>query len=295
MEGGHEGDRRSLRGVIDCVRDQTSLSHLLAPIADLDSIRAQLEQLGDSEVEIESLEGNELRTDAVVVAEAVVARIVFARDIDGLLTWLHAYVKPPFFDGVDGGRIIVVNGPSGAGKSTLMTALQSHASFPLVVLDEPEHIGTVQPGYLIWRDTAPALHRGYLASIRALTSTGNHVALSAAGHPHDEISAAFKGLPIIRIGMHCDISVLMEREQRTGRWAGIAAQSLDVHDGWTYDLEFDTTHGPDSAELAAQVLLVITSQPDQPPSDPSITREVERMNPPRASVVEADEDGGFSH
>ena len=284
-----------LRGVIDCVRDQTSLSHLLAPIADLDSIRAQLEQLGDSEVEIESLEGNELRTDAVVVAEAVVARIVFARDIDGLLTWLHAYVKPPFFDGVDGGRIIVVNGPSGAGKSTLMTALQSHASFPLVVLDEPEHIGTVQPGYLIWRDTAPALHRGYLASIRALTSTGNHVALSAAGHPHDEISAAFKGLPIIRIGMHCDISVLMEREQRTGRWAGIAAQSLDVHDGWTYDLEFDTTHGPDSAELAAQVLLVITSQPDQPPSDPSITREVERMNPPRASVVEADEDGGFSH
>ncbi|CAB4603527.1 unannotated protein [freshwater metagenome] len=183
----------------------------------------------------------------------------FARDSHGLLTWLHAYVKPPLFDGVDGGRLIVVNGPSGAGKSTLMTALQSLASFPLVVLDEPEHIGTVQPGYLIWRDTAPALHQGFLAAVRALTSTGNHVALSAAGHPHNEISAAFEGLPIIRIGIHCDLSVLVEREQRTGRWAGIAAQSLGVHDGWTYDLEFDTTHCPDPGELAAQVLQLVAT------------------------------------
>lgn len=248
-----------MRDLIDCVRAQTSLSHLLAPIADLEGIRAQLEQLGDRGVEIESLDGNELRTDAVVVADALVARIVFARDSDGLLTWLRVYVKPPCCDGVDGGRLIVVNGPSGAGKSTLMTALQSLASFPFVVLDEPEHIGTVQPGYLIWRDTAPALHRGYLAAIRALTSTGNHVALSAAGHPHDEISAAFEGLPIIRIGMHCDISVLVQREQRTGRWAGIAAQSLSVHDGWTYDLEFDTTYSPDAGELAAQVLQLVAT------------------------------------
>lgn len=109
------------------------------------------------------------------------------------------------------------------------------------------------------RETATALHRGYLAAIRALTITGNHVALSAAGHPHDEISAAFKGLPIIRIGMHCDISVLAKREQRSGRRAGIAAQSLGVHDGWTYDLEFDTTHGPDPGELAAQVLQLIAT------------------------------------
>lgn len=257
VKGDDEEERSFLRDLIDCVRDQTSLSHLLAPIADLESIQAQLRQLGDSAVQIESLEGNELRTDAVVVAEAVLARIVFARDSDGLLTWLNAYLKPPSFDGVEGGRLIVVNGPSGAGKSTLMTALQSHASFPLVVLDEPEHIGAVQPGYLIWRDTAPALHRGYLAAIRALASTGNHVALSAAGHPYDEISAAFEGLPIIRIGVHCDHSALVEREQRTGRWAGIAAQSLDVHDGWIYDLEFDTTHSPDPAELAAQVLQLV--------------------------------------
>ncbi len=258
-EGGYERDRSFLRLLIDCVRDQTSFSHLVAPIADRESIRAQLQRLGESAVEIESIEGNDVRTDATVVSDGVVARIVFARDGDGLLTWLHVYVKPPSFGGVEGGRLIVVNGPSGAGKSTLMAALQSIASFPLVVFDEPEHIGAVQPGYVIWRDTAPALHRGYLAAIRTLAGTGNHVALSAAGHPHKEIAEAFTGVQIIRVGMHCDLSVLVAREQRTGRWAGIAARSLSVHDGWRYDVEFDTTHGPDPAGLAAHVLQLVAS------------------------------------
>lgn len=167
---------------------------------------------------------------------------------------MHVYLKPPSFSGVSGGQIIVVNGPSGSGKSTLMDALQAVAPFPLVVLDEPEHVGTVQPGYLIWRDAAPALHRGYLAAIRALASEGNHVAVSAAGHGHAEIAAAFDGVPTVRIGLHCDVDVLLHRERRTGRWAGIAGQSLTVHDGWTYDLEFDTTNGPDPRELAEQVL-----------------------------------------
>jgi chloramphenicol 3-O-phosphotransferase len=257
VEGGDEGERRFLRSLIDCVHDQTSFSHLVVPTVDHELIRAQLQRMGEGAVEIESIAGNHVRTDAVVVSEGVVARIVFARDGDGLLTWLHAHVKPPAFDGVEGGQIIVVNGPSGAGKSTLMVALQSHASFPLVVLDEPEHIGAVQPGYLIWRDTAPALQRGYLAAIRALACSGNHVVLSAAGRPHGEISDAFEGVPIIRVGMRCDFSVLVDREQRTGRWAGIAAQSLSVHDGWAYDLEFDTTHGPDPAGLAERVLQLV--------------------------------------
>lgn len=261
--GFDESDARFLRSVIDDLRDRTS-SQLLAPLADLESIRAQLRPLRQSTVVIESLAGDHTRSDAVVVADGVVARIVFGRDDDGLLTWLHVYVKPQPSDGVEGGRLVVVNGPSGAGKSTLMTALQSLAPFPFVVLDEPEHIGSVQPGYLIWRDSAPALHRGYLSAIRALASTGNHVALSAAGHPYDEISKAFAGVPIVRIGLHCDLEVLVRRERRTGRWAGIAEQSLGVHAGWVYDLEFDTTHGPDPAELAARVLGLVDEERANP-------------------------------
>ena len=252
--GGDEGAASFLGALIDRVREQRSISDLIAPTVNGELIQAQLQQVGESPVEIESIAGNDVRIDAVVTNDSVVARIVFARNDHGLLKSLHTYVKPAWFSGVAGGQIIVVNGPSGAGKSTLMIALQSLASFPLVVLDEPEHIGAVQPGYLIWRDTAPALHRGYLAAIRALASTGNHIAVSAAGHHHEEMLEAFSGVSIVRVGMRCDPSVLVDREQRTGRWAGIAAQSLEVHDGWTYDLEFDTTHGPDALELAERVL-----------------------------------------
>jgi chloramphenicol 3-O-phosphotransferase len=255
---GNEADASFLRALIDRIGDQQSFADLIAPTVDGELISTELRTLGAGPVEIQSIDGHDLRTDVdVTAADDVTARIVFARDGSGLLTWLHVYVKPPSFPGVAGGRIIVVNGPSGSGKSTLMVGLQSVAPFPLVVLDEPEHVGTVQPGYLIWRDTAPALHRGYLAAIRALAGEGNHVALSAAGHGHAEIAEAFAGVPMVRIGLHCDVDVLVDRERRTGRWAGIAHQSLTVHDGWTYDLEFDTTHGPDPRELAERVLELV--------------------------------------
>lgn len=254
---GVEQARALLGALIDCVRDNRSISHLLAPNADVETIQAQLRRMCRGPVEIESIAGNDVRIDAVVTTDLDVARIVFARDERGLLTWLHAYVKPQPFCGVAGGRIIVVNGPSGAGKSTLLHALQSVASFPLVALDEPEQIGTAQPEYLIWRDTAPALHRGYLAAIGALASAGNHVAVSAAGHTHKEICDAFNGVALVRVGMYCELHVLVDRERRTGRWAGIAEQSLGVHDGWTYDLEFDTTNGPDPLELAQRVLQLV--------------------------------------
>ncbi len=34
----------------------------------------------------------------------------------------------------------------------------------------------------------------------------------------------------------------------------LAAESLGAHHGWTYDLEFDTTHSPDPLDLAQLVL-----------------------------------------
>ncbi len=213
-----------------------------------------LRPLGHAGAVIESIAGSDERVDATVTANGTEGRVVFARSVAGLVNWLDVYLRPERFDGLPGGRVIVVNGPSGAGKSTLMRALQSVATFPLVLLDEPEHIGTVQPGYLIWRDSAPSLHRGYLAAIAALARTGNHVALSAAGHPHHQLLGAFDGVPTVIVGLTCEFHVLVERERRTGRWAGIAAASVGVHEGWTYDLEFDTTKGPDPLDLARIVL-----------------------------------------
>jgi len=245
-----------LRDLIERVRDGRTISDLLASTADGDAITAQLRPVCDH-CSINSIAGSDSRVDAVITTDAGGARVVFARDETGLLTWLHTYIQPARFAGVRGGRVIVVNGPSGAGKSTLMLSLQSIAPFPLVVLDEPEQIGTVQPGYLIWRDSAPSLHRGYLAAIGALARAGNHVTLSAAGHSHDEIVDVFSGIELICVGMRCDFDVLVHRERRTGRWAGIAAASLQVHGGWTYDLEIDTTNAPDPLEIARRVLDLI--------------------------------------
>jgi chloramphenicol 3-O-phosphotransferase len=107
---------------------------------------------------------------------------------------------------------------------------------------------------LIWRESAPSLHRGYLAAVAALARAGNHVALSAAGHPHHELADALAGIPTVTVGLTCGFRVLLERERRTGRWAGIAAASAGVHNGWTYDLEFDTTNGPDPLDVARVVL-----------------------------------------
>ena len=255
--GGDEGDRALLSALMERVGDNRLISDLLAPNVQADEIAAELRPVCTGHVAIDSIAGNQSRIDAVVTSDLGVARVVFARNEDGLLTWLHTYMKPAPFSGIAGGLVIVVNGQSGAGKSTLMRSLQSVAWFPLVVLDEPEQIGIVQPGYLIWRDSAPALHRGYLAAIAALAAAGNHVTLSAAGHTCGEIVKAFSGIQVISVGMRCDLDVLVDREQRTGRWAGIAAQSLGVHDGWTYDLEIDTTNGPDPLELARRVLLLV--------------------------------------
>ena len=158
------------------------------------------------------------------------------------------------FDGVAGGRAILINGPSGAGKSTLLRAMQQVATAPFVIFDEPEHIGTVQAEYLIWRDRAPALHRGYLDAIAALARAGNYVALSAAGHRQTEFVDAFDAVPTRSVGLMCELDVLVERERRSGRWAGIAAESLDIHDGWIYDVQLDTTNAPDPVVLAREVL-----------------------------------------
>lgn len=247
--------------LISRIRDGRVISDLLAPGVDVDLVTGELSALTGGPSAIESIAGSSDRVDAVVTGSDVHARVVFAHDAVGLLTWLAVYRRPDRFDGIDGGRVIVVNGPSGAGKSTLMRALQEVAPFPLVVLDEPEQIGTVQPGYLIWRDRAPSLHRGYLAAIATLARAGNHVALSAAGHPHHEIVGAFDGTSVIRVGLICEFEVLRERERRTGRSAGIAAESLGVHDGWTYDLEFDTTDCPDPLGLARCVLDEIEPSP----------------------------------
>jgi chloramphenicol 3-O-phosphotransferase len=88
----------------------------------------------------------------------------------------------------------------------------------------------------------------------ALARSGNLVGMSAGGHSAGAIDEALRGLDVVRVGLDCDLETLREGERgREGRWGGLAEGSLSDHDGWRYDLRFDTTCVT-SSEIAAEVL-----------------------------------------
>lgn len=216
------------------------------------------------DVAVRWLGRNEGRVDAGVVAPGREWRVVFFLGDDGLVTSVDVHEKPPVFRGVPGGRAVVVNGPSGAGKSSLMEALLEKATTPWVVFDEP-WLGRTRQAHLIWRDTAPVLHEGFLRGIAAVAATGNQVVLAAAGHPAAAVTDAFAGVPVLFVGLECPLEVLLLRERgRPGRWGGLAAASVDVHDGWSYDLRFDssTTAPHEMAEEVLEAVAIRGSEDD---------------------------------
>lgn len=246
--------RRTLLAVLDRISRALPLAELIGPRVDPERVARLLGPAADADALLDRITVNGDRVDAVVTAGDAQWRIVFGCSSGSVIDWLDVFERPVQFDGVAGGRAILINGPSGAGKTTLMRAMQQLAAAPFVIFDEPEQVGTVQPEYLIWRDRAPALHRGYLDAIAALARAGNDVAVSAAGHRQTEFADAFGDVPIVSVGITCEFDVLVDRERRSGRWGGIAAESLAVHDGWTYDVEFDTTEAPDPLQLARRIL-----------------------------------------
>lgn len=261
--------RRLLEAVLDAVRNELALSELIAKNLDPGRIHDLLAAAAEGKYSIEWIAVNGDRVDAVLTSAKSQLRVVFGSASGTTIDWLDVFERPATFHGVPGGQAIVINGPSGSGKSTLMRSMQQIAAAPFVVFDEPEHIGTVQTEYLIWRDRAPALHRGYLDAIAALARAGNYVAIPAAGHRQGEFVEAFDDVALIAIGLRCDLAVLAERERRSGRWGGIAKESLGVHEGWTYDLEFDTSDGPDPLVIARQVLGRVDVPTTRQRSEPS--------------------------
>ena len=190
------------------------------------------------------------RVDASLTSGGREWRLVYFVAADEGIRAVHLYEKPPPYEPVADGLVIVVNGPSGAGKSTLIEAVRTSAPDLWVAFDEPV-MGTVDPAYWIWRDVAPSLHRGVFAAIAALAREGNQVITAAGGFPFDLVQTALERVRAVYVGLDCPLEVLLERELgREGRWGGIAESSLAAHEGWTYDLRFDSS--TESAESMAE-------------------------------------------
>ena len=238
-----------------------SVAHLLADPENEAAARALLAPLGEfADLAISWSGVNRERVDAVVTSGAREWRIVYFVSDSNRIDRISLYEKPSSFAGVPGGGpAVVVNGPSGSGKSTLMSAILDAAEEPWVIFDEPP-IGTVSQPYLIWPEAAPALHRGYFRAIAALAAEGNYVAVSSAGFPFQFVKELFAGVEAIYVGLDCPLEALLQREHgRIGRWGGLAESSLDVHEGWSYDLRFDTTVEAPAA-MAQGVLALVASR-----------------------------------
>lgn len=249
-----DGERRDLLLRLLHTKDSVEVASLVVPPgspSEIDSTVAPIR--ASTGLEVTWLVVNGHRLDATVLsAGGREWRVVLGTDDGVTVRYFHAVEKPRRFDGVPGGRAVILNGPSSAGKSTLMQQLQADATTPWVMFDELS-FGSVPSGYLIWRDTAGPLRRGFLAGIAALAAEGNQVVLSAGGFPQQDFVNAFAAVPTLYVGLDCALDVLVERQRgRDDRWGGLAEGSLGCHDGWRYDVRLDSGRAS-PGELAAEI------------------------------------------
>lgn len=224
----------------DLVRaDQPSSA--FAPSIDVEEVRLKLEPLGLEQLVVISTAVNANRVDVGAETDTDRWRVVYFLDNAESVTDVSVWRQPPVFEPIRG-MAVVVNGPSGSGKSSLMRAVLEADPRPWVVFDEP-WLGEVRQEYLIWPETAPQLHDGYLRGIAALVDIGNLVLVSAAGRRFDSISAASANVATLMVGLYCPLDELIQREHgRDGRAGGLSEASLGDHAGWPYNLTFDTTN-----------------------------------------------------
>jgi chloramphenicol 3-O phosphotransferase len=197
-----------------------------------------------TDLHVRSVAENSGRVDVVAGAGDHEWRVVIGSDDMAVAQWVHVFARPPRFDGPVGGRAVILNGPSSAGKSTLLSALRNRVAEPWVVFDEPM-FGSVRSEYLIWPERAPLLHDGFLNGIASLASAGNQVAVAAGGLSHERFRQSFVGVPTVWVGLDCPDEERRRREAtRRDVPGGHFAASPHIHDGWEYDLWFDTAVVP---------------------------------------------------
>jgi chloramphenicol 3-O phosphotransferase len=203
---------------------------------------------------IVDLRRNGARIDARVHGQGDEAWLVVVWFSDPALTEVESvtvYPRPEQFDGVPSGRVIVLNGPSSVGKSSLMRAFADRARTPFACLDEP-FLGRIPPPFLAWRETLGPHVAGFLAAIAEAAALGNQFIVSAAGISQQKFQAALTGVESVYVGLDAPLDVLVRRQlEQIDKFGGLAEESVNIHDGWNYDLRIDTVrHTPEAAARA---------------------------------------------
>jgi chloramphenicol 3-O phosphotransferase len=175
--------------------------------------------------------------------------------------------------------VIVLNGGSSSGKSSLAAALQEALSQPWLRLGVDTLIGAlplpmVGGGPGIGFGANGEVHLGAEFTRLELAWMQGVAAIARAGVPvivedgfvsgpvaQERWRSALGSLPVLWVGVHCDVQVAVKRELARGdRAVGMArGQAESVHRGISYDVEVDTTHST-PAEAAAIVVAALREQ-----------------------------------
>jgi chloramphenicol 3-O-phosphotransferase len=251
-----------LDDVLDAVRQRRSMDRSIVPPLSAEEAARSLRPIADAAVaEIRWLGANGPRADAEIVSgDGREWRVVFMTDDTARMKELWVFERPTPFQGMEGGRAIVVDGAVGAGKSTLMQRFAETEDTPWVVFDELD-FGRIHTRHLIWRETCGPLYPGFLAGIAALAAKGNQVIMSSSGLPQAAFLDALAAIPTLYVGLECPLRELLERNHaREGRWAGQSEESFAgfTRNGWRFDLLLDSDAlNPDA--LVAEVRQALSS------------------------------------
>lgn len=168
------------------------------------------------------------------------------------------------------GQIVILNGAPRSGKSSIVAVIQETFDGPWMNLGVDRFMAMTPPRYQPGiglrpggerPDLEPLVSCFYSAmyeSIAAHSRLGLNVVVDVGHHDAYSISRGIlidcarrlRGLPVLFVGVHCPIAIIMERRRATGWSAGTTPDGAapepvrlwqrEVHIPGIYDLELDT-------------------------------------------------------
>jgi chloramphenicol 3-O phosphotransferase len=186
------------------------------------------------------------------------------------------------------GQVVILNGAPRSGKSTIASTIQE--TFPGTWVNLGVDVARsmtprgLQPGIGLRPGEAdhpvatavPILYAALWESVAAHARLGLNVVADVGLYDTAVVTDAARrldGIPVIFVGVRCDVETIMQRRRSSGSDAYVSAPEGEpvpdpvqrwqdeVHARWTYDLEVDT-----SAHTPAQCAAAIRRRLDTGPS-----------------------------